>query len=86
MANQHDGEEVRLAIELEPDLRRRIAAAAAERGMAIKDYVVEVLRQALDTNGVARRRDGSADWSRLSSRSFARDWDSDADSVYDDLA
>ena len=29
---------------------------------------------------------GDLEWSRLSERSFARDWNSDADAIYDDLA
>ncbi|MBA3415345.1 MAG: hypothetical protein H0U10_08995 [Chloroflexia bacterium] len=80
------GNESHLAIEIEPELRTRIVAAAAERGVSVRDYVVAALRQALASTGPERAADDSIEWSRLSSRSFARDWDSDADAVYDALA
>ena len=73
------------AIELEPELRSRIEAAAATRGVSIRDYVVAALQAALAGNK-AEPAATSDEWSRLSHGSFARDWDSDADAVYDGLA
>jgi hypothetical protein len=86
MSKPTEGDELHLAIELEPELRRRIEAAAIERGVSIKEYVVSALRKALESNGAGRPSNESGEWSRLSHPSFARDWDSDADAVYDDLA
>lgn len=53
MSNPNEGDELRLAVEIEAGMRKRIEAG---------------------------------DWSRLSHPPFARDWDSDADAVDDDLA
>lgn len=86
MATRDKPGESRLAIEIEPELRARIETAAAERGMSIRDYVVAALQEALARTGAEREDDRSGEWSRLSHRSFARDWDSDADAVYDGLA
>ena len=52
----------------------------------MRDYVVAALREALANNGSERPSNQSVEWSQLSVRSFARDWESDADAVYDDLA
>ena len=82
MSAQHESSERGLAIEIEPDLRRRIESAAAERGMSVRDYVVGALRDALEQDQALR---DSEERSRLSVPSFARDWDSDADAIYDDL-
>ena len=72
------------AIEIEPELRAGIEAAAAKWGVSVRDYVAAALRAALAGHGDAA---GAADgWSRLSHRSFARDWETEADAVYDDLA
>jgi len=47
--------------------------------------VVAALREALESNEAGRPSDQSREWSRLSIPAFARDWESDADAVYDDL-
>ena len=82
MATQEERDPSRLAIEIEPELRQRIETAAAGRGMSLRDYVVAALRVALKHNGAERT---AAEWGQLSARSFARDWESDADAVYDDI-
>jgi hypothetical protein len=83
----HDyGDETHLSIEIEPELRQLVEAAAAERRVTVKAYVAAVLREALETPLPERAPSQSADWTRLSVPSFARDWESDADAVYDDLA
>jgi hypothetical protein len=86
MSTQDERDESRLAIDIEPEFRKRIETAAAERGMSMRDYVVAALREALDSNGSERPSSQSAEWSQLSTRSFARDWESDVDAIYDDLA
>ena len=85
MAMRDERERFRLTIEIEPDLRRRLETAAAERGVPVRDYVVGALREALGSDRSKSAADEAA-WSRLSARSFARDWESDADAAYDDLA
>ena len=86
MATRDERDGSRLAIELEPELRKRIAVAAAEQGVSMRDYIGAVLQRALDSRVAERPADQPPEWSQLSVRSFARDWESDADAVYDDLA
>ena len=86
MATPHERQSTRLAIEIEPELRARIEAAAAERGLSIRDYVAAVLRPAVERNGNDGTSGQAREWTRLSAPAFARDWESDADVVYDDLA
>jgi plasmid stability protein len=71
----------RLSIDVDPDLRRRIKVAAASHDQSIRDYVEGLIREAL-----AAEPDGDRSWSSLSARSFARDWNSEEDSVYDQPA
>jgi hypothetical protein len=75
-----------LEIELEPELSRHIEAAAAQRGVSLRDYVVIALREAVEHANSLHLTPSSRDWSQLSDRAFARDWESEADAVYDDLA
>ena len=49
MSTRDERDNARLAIEIEPGLRKRIEAAAAERDMSVRDYVVAALREALDS-------------------------------------
>ena len=86
MSARNERNESLLSIEIETELRNRIEAAAIERDMSLRDYVAAALRDALDSQGVARPSNQSDEWSRLSIPSFARDWESDADAIYDDLA
>ncbi len=76
----------RLAIGIDPGLREGIVAAAAARGISVRDYVAAVLREALNSQAGEPAADQASVWSRLSVPVFARDWESDADAVYDDLA
>jgi plasmid stability protein len=71
----------RLSIDVEPDLRRRVKVAAAAHDLSIRDYLEAIIRRAL-----ADEQQPDAGWSALSARSFARDWDSEEDQVYDQLA
>ena len=85
MATSDKRQSTRLAIAIEPDLRARIEAAAAEQGLSIRDYVAAVLRLAVERNGNDGTSGQAREWTRLSAPAFARDWESDADAVYDDL-
>ena len=71
----------RLSIDIDADLRRRIKIAAAERDLSIRDLVVSILTNALAASESAERQA----WSALSTRSFARDWESESDQAYDAL-
>jgi uncharacterized protein (DUF1778 family) len=82
MSTRDEHDKTRLAIEIEPELRKRIETAAALQGVSMRDYVVAALREALDSNESER----PSSLSQLSTRSFARDWESDVDVIYDDLA
>ena len=86
MSTRNERDESLLSIEIEIELRNRLEAAAAERSISLRDYVAAALHDALDSQGVARPSNQSDAWSRLSIPSFARDWESDADAIYDNLA
>ena len=72
-----------LAIDLDPALRHGIERVAEAGGVSLRDYVVETLRLAL---AAANQAPSDPAWNQLSVPAFARDWGSDADAVYDDLA
>src|SRR5690349_8780687 len=82
MATERRSRRDRLSIEVEPELRRSIEEAAAERGQSIREYVVDALRRALAADDLDDRAE-TAQWAQLAARSFARDWDSAEDEVYD---
>ena len=42
------GNRVRLSIDVEPELRRRVKIAAARHDQSVREYVEDALRQALD--------------------------------------
>lgn len=86
MQVQGNNRRVRLSIEVEPELHRRVKIAATERDMTIKDYVVRIL-ESVATEEARRRSEGeeAEDLALLSAAAFARDWESEEDSVYDDL-
>jgi hypothetical protein len=85
MSTPDERHEARLAIEIEPELRARVEAAAAERGLSVRDYVAAVLRLALEHNGENGTASQARAWSHLSVPAFARNWDANADAVSDDL-
>lgn len=76
----------RLSIDVTPELRRRIKVAAATREISVREYVETILRQALEAEEREEPAAERAVWSRLSASSFARDWESPEDQVYDRLA
>jgi hypothetical protein len=80
-SGQNERGESLLAVAIEPELGKRIEAAAAARGMSLRASVASELREALNHG----HDEGAREWSRLSVPAFARDWDSDADAIYDDL-
>jgi hypothetical protein len=54
MSSRDERDEARLAIEIEPGLRKRVEAAASARGMSVRDYVAAALHEILDSEGSAR--------------------------------
>lgn len=72
-----------LSIDVEPELRHRIEREASRRNVSLQDYVISILQ--LATSDIDPEDDESA-WGRLAIPSFARDWDSDEDRVYDSLS
>jgi len=76
----------RLSIDVTPELRRRLKVAAATRELSVREYVEAILRQVLEAEERGEMPAERAAWSRLSARSFARDWESAEDQAYDGLA
>ncbi len=76
---------MRLSIEVGSELHKKVKIAATERGMTMRDYVVGILEAVTAEESRSRGRGGELDLDRLSLVAFARDWDSEEDSVYDEL-
>ena len=77
------GQRVRLSVDVEPELRKRLKIVATERDTTMHEYVVAILRRALAEAEHERTEAEGTNWTRLSTRAFARDWESDADQAYD---
>ena len=86
MAANPQHQRIRLSIEVEPELRRQIETAAADSDVSVHDYVISIPRQAVAEDESNDTPGEIVAWARLSARSFARDWESDADRVYDHLS
>ncbi len=86
MRTRGPGRKVRLSIEVEPDLHRRVKIAATERDMTMKDYVVRLLESVAAEEALRKDDRETAGLARLSAAAFARDWESEEDSVYDELS
>ena len=74
---------VTLQIELGPELGREVERAAARQRMPVADYVVAALHRVLAAEA-DDQEDNRAGWTRLSAASFARDWESEEDRMYDE--
>ncbi len=75
----------RLTIDVSPELRRQIKVAAAIRDLSVREFVEAALLRALTEQGRSEDQVEQRAWSQLSAQSFARDWDSEEDAVYDQL-
>lgn len=87
MATDTRSNEGRIVIDLDPELQHRIEAAAAQRHLSVGDYMVTVVQDALVVE--LDQQPGfqkATEEGRLSARSFARDWESPEDQVYDALS
>lgn len=83
MSNQSSA---RLSIDVEPATRMRLKIAAARKGSSLREYCLQAILRQLDEEFPASVREEDEAWSQLSAEVFARDWDSEEDSVYDNLA
>lgn len=72
---------VRLSADVDAELRRRVRIAAASNDVSVGEWIEAAVRHELE-----REEDRTAPVSRASAPAFARDWDSNGDSVYDDFA
>lgn len=77
---------VRLSLDVEPEFRKQLKLLATERDMTIHDFVLGILRGAVAEGEREREKSEVSGWAGLSTRVFARDWDSEEDEVYDRLA
>lgn len=73
---------VRLAADVDADLRRRVKVAAASGDKTVGEWIEEAVLAALEREARAE----AAGVSRASVPAFARDWDSEDDADYDQLA
>ena len=78
-------EAARLSIDVSPALRTRLKIPAARRGLTLREYCLQAIQERLEQEA---EEESQADrsWAHLSARAFARDWSSEADSVYDNLS
>jgi hypothetical protein len=81
-----DDGKLTLLLEIEPDLGRELKRAAAQQDMHLPEYVVAILRRVMAAEARSDAGSDSAEWMRLSAASFARDWRSVEDRVYDDFS
>lgn len=73
---------VRLAADVDAELRRRVKLAAISRDKSVSDWIEEAVRRELDREV----REDAAGISGASASAFGRDWGSEEDSAYDGLA
>lgn len=67
-------------IELDPGLRRKVEIAARVRDTSVQAWIEEAVRRELE------RESSTGDpFTRASVPAFERDWNSEADAVYDEL-
>jgi len=79
-------ERVRLSADVEPELRRRVRVAAAASDRKVSDWISEAVKRELDREELENAQEASVSISYLSVQSFKRDWNSEDDAVYDQLA
>ena len=72
----------RVDIDVAPALRTRLKIAATRQGVTLREYCLDAIQERLEREAPQDDRT----WSRLSSAAFARDWNSEEDSAYDDLS
>lgn len=73
---------VRLSIDVDPELRRRVKIAAAERDLSVKSYLELVLRQALEADEQGTVEEEPGTWLTPPERSSEQAWGSGRDRRY----
>lgn len=74
-------ERVRLSADVDPELRRQVRIAAAKAERKVSDWIAEAVTRQLE-----RQEAEEENISRASGPAFARDWNSEDDAGYDELA
>lgn len=77
---------VRLSIDVNPALRKKLKIAATIRGTSLREYCLRAIENCLEAEDVAEKNSKEAAWTQLSAKAFIRDWNSQEDSVYDNLS
>jgi hypothetical protein len=78
---------VRLSADVEPELRRRVRIAAAKSDRKVSEWIAEAVRRELDREETETKQISTNEpITQASVRSFERDWDSEDDAAYDELA
>lgn len=72
---------VRLSADVDAELRRQVRIAAASSDRSVSEWIEAAVRHELEREEVQ-----TAPISRASAPAFGRDWDSEDDAVYDELA
>lgn len=72
---------VRLMADVDADLRRQVKVAAVSSDRSVSEFVEEAVKRELE-----RQEARTAPISRASAPAFGRDWGSEEDSAYDELA
>lgn len=80
-------ERVRLSADVEPELRRRVRIAAARSDRKVSDWIAEAVRRESEREETeAKQISTNEPITHASVRSFERDWNSEDDADYDELA
>lgn len=84
-ASTRSTERARLSLDVSPDLRRRIKLIAVRRDLTVREFAERALLREVENEEKKLARAEGKGWSAISEPSFARDWNSDQDSAYDQL-
>lgn len=73
----------RISIDVDPDFRRRVRVAAAQREVSVRDYVLGALEAQLREDASGEDRVAPLNW--LADPVLAELWDNPFDARYDEL-
>lgn len=72
---------VKLSVQVEAELRRRVKIAATKKDQSVRGWIEEAIRQELEREEV-----DDTQINRASAPAFGRDWSAQEDADYDKLA
>ena len=72
----------RISFEVEPALHRGVRVAAADKGVPVRQFMLETIEERLRQEANARETDGLFD---IAGPAFQRDWDNGWDAACDKL-